>query len=51
MKFLESIDYVVSERKMYENNGDGDIHVYSPGTGADNPPLGFVFIYSILQSI
>ena len=25
----------VSEKKMFENN----IHVYSPGAGADNPPL------------
>ena len=38
-----------SEMKMFKNNGY--IHVYSPGTGADNPLRSNVFINSICQSI
>ena len=34
---------------IFENNGY--IHVYSPGTGADNTLGSNVFIYSIIQSI
>ena len=35
---------------MFENNGY--IHVYSPGTGADDNPLRLIrFIISIIQSI
>ena len=37
------------QKKMFENNGY--IHVYSPGTGADNPLRSNVFINSIIQSI
>ena len=32
---LVLIGQVISEKKMFENNGD--IHVYSPGAGTDNP--------------
>ena len=32
---LALIDQVVSEEKLFENNGC--VHVYSPGTGADSP--------------
>ena len=33
---------LVSEKKMFENNGY--IHVYSPGTGADNPLKSFCLL-------
>ena len=38
-----------SEKLMFEHNGY--IHVYSPGTGADNPLRSNIFINSIIQSI
>ena len=38
----------VSE-KMFDNNSY--IHVYSPGTGADNPLGQILFINSIIQSV
>ena len=45
MKFA-LIGQAVSE-KMFENNGH--IQVYSPGTGADNPP-GVIFSLTVLFS-
>ena len=33
---LTLIGQAVSEKRVFENNGH--IHVYSPGSGADNPP-------------
>ena len=39
----------VSEKKIFENNDY--IHVYSPGTGADNPLRSNFFINSIILSI
>ena len=39
---LALIGRVVSEEKMFENNGY--VHVYSPGEGADNP-LGSNFFH------
>ena len=35
------IGHVVSVKKMFENNGN--IHVYSPLTGTDNPLGSFFF--------
>ena len=32
---MKLIGQVVSEKKMFENKGH--VHVYSPGTGANNP--------------
>ena len=40
MKFA-LIGLAVSEKKMFEYYGH--IHVYSPGTGADNPPGAKIF--------
>ena len=34
---------------MFDNNGY--LHVYSPGTGADNPLGQISFINSIIQSV
>ena len=39
---------VVSEKKMFENNGH--IHVYSPWAGADNPLESFFFSLTVLIS-
>ena len=46
---LALIGQLVSEKMMFENYGY--IHIYSPGTGADNPPEVIYFINSIIQSI
>ena len=43
------IGHLVLEKKMFENHGY--IHIYSPGTGADNPLRSSFFINSIIQSI
>ena len=48
-KIWASLAKLVSEKKLFENNDH--IHVYSPGTGADNPLRSNVFINSIIQSI
>ena len=44
------IGQAVLEKKSFENGGH--IHVYSPGTGADNPPWGgkLFFIETFIQS-
>ena len=40
---LALIGQVVSETKMFENNGH--LHVYSPGIGADSPRAHFFFFF------
>ena len=42
---------VSKEKKMFENNGYVRVHVFSTGTGANNPLGQLFFIYSIIQSI
>ena len=43
------ISQAVSEKKKFENNGQ--INVYSPGAGADNPLGSNFFINSVIQPI
>ena len=45
-KNLALICQVVSEKKVFDHNGY--IHVYSPGTGADNPPGLKLFSLTVL---
>ena len=50
MKFGIDFSQAVSEKKMFENNGY--IHVYSPGTGVDNPLGSILFSqYSALLQV
>ena len=45
---LALISQAVSEKKMFEKNGN--VHVYSPGTGADNP-LGSISFHLQYYSV
>ena len=47
-KKMALIGQAVSEKKMFDDNGY--VHVYSPGTGADNPPGVKFFSLTVLFS-